>query len=78
MAIERNSSDVAAYLSSVGAQTTAQQKVAAPPNAARPTRCRLRDAHCCRLLLLLLLALQANPTLLKQQKAATLLWCKTT
>jgi hypothetical protein len=54
-------------------QTTAQQKVAAPPNAARPTRCRLRDAHSCRLLLLLL-ALQANPTLLKQQKAATLLW----
>jgi hypothetical protein len=54
-------------------QPTAQQKVAAPPNAARPTRCRLRDAHSCRLLLLLL-ALQANPTLLKQQKAATLLW----
>jgi len=77
LAIGRNSSDVAAYLISVGAQTTAQQKVAAPPNAARPTRCRLRDAHCCRLLLLLL-ALQANPTLLKQQKAATLLWCKTT
>jgi hypothetical protein len=57
-------------------QPTAQQKVATPPNALRPTCCLLRDVHFCRLLLLL--ALQAKTTLFGRRESATFLWCKTT